>query len=195
MLDDGAGADPGVIADADTADNGRSTAEINAPADFRRAVGLQLFSADGDVLQDRHLVADHGEGADDDAGGVIEKHRRADRCRRMNGNLKLIGRQALQQQREIAAVLAPEPVGDEPGLQRDVALEVQQRRQKRRRRGIVNGNALQVVARRLDKFGLASKCLAGDLRKLPAIRRTFAEPLTDLMRQRTGEIGMIENGS
>jgi hypothetical protein len=31
--------------------------------------------------------------------------------------------------------------------------------------------------------------------KLPAIRRTFAEPLADLMRQRAGEIGMIENGS
>jgi hypothetical protein len=40
----------------------------------------------------------------------------------MNGDLKLIGRQALQQQREIIAALAPEKVGDAPGLQRDVAL-------------------------------------------------------------------------
>src|SRR6185312_4627853 len=61
MLDDGAGADLGEIADADTADNGRSGAEINAFADFRGAVRLRMLSADGDVLQDRHLVADHGE--------------------------------------------------------------------------------------------------------------------------------------
>src|SRR5512141_3134536 len=97
MLDDRAGADLGEIADADAADHGRSGAEINAPADLRGAVPLRMFSADGDVLQDRHLVADRGEGADDDAGGVIEKYRRADRCGRMNGDLKLIGRQALQQ--------------------------------------------------------------------------------------------------
>src|SRR5438132_980133 len=86
MLDDRAGADLGEIADADAADNARSGAEINAPADFRGTVRLRMFSADGDVLQNRHLVADHGEGADDDAGGVIEKDLRANRCGGMNAD-------------------------------------------------------------------------------------------------------------
>ena len=182
MLDYGAGADLGEIADADTADNGRSGAEISSPADFRGAVRLRMLSADGDVLQDRHLVADHSKRADDDAGGVIEKYRRAGRCGRMNGDLKLIGRQALQKQREIGAPPAPEPVGDAPGLQRDVALEVQQRWQQRRRRGIVNGDALQITARRIDQIGRATERINGELRKLPAIRQTFAEPLADNVR-------------
>src|SRR6185295_14534096 len=46
MLDERAGADLGEIADADTADDGRSGAEINAPADFRGAVRLRMLSAD-----------------------------------------------------------------------------------------------------------------------------------------------------
>ena len=194
MLDERAGTDLGEIADADIADNGRSGAEINAPADFWRAVRLRLFSADGDVLQDRHLVADHREGADDDAGGVIEKHRRSDRCGRMNADGKLIGRQALQQQREIVAELAPEPVGDAPRLQRDVSLEVQQRRQQRRRRGIVNGDALQIAARRIDQIGRASEGVTGEPCKSLAIRRTPAEPLADLVGQRVSEVRMVENG-
>ena len=109
-------------------------------------------------------------------------------------DLKLIGRQALQQQREIAAPLAPEPVGDAPGLQRDVALEVQQRRQQRRRRGIVNGDALQIAACRVDQIGRSGKRFAGNARKSLAIRRTLAEPLADLVRQRVSEVRMIENG-
>ena len=99
----------------------------------------------------------------------------------------------MQQQREIVAALAPEPVGDAPGLQRDVALEVQQRRQQRRRRGIVNGDALQIAARRIDQIGRATERVAGELRKPLAIRRALAEPLADLMRQRMSEVGMIEN--
>ena len=194
MLDDRAGADLGEIADADAADNARSGAEINSPADFRGAVGFRMFSADGDVLQDRHLVADHGEGADDDAGGVIEKHRRADRGGRMNADLKLIGRQALQQQREIVAALTPEAVRDAPGLQRDISLEVQQRRQQRPRRGIVNGDALQIAARGIDQIGRASEGVTGELRKPLTIRRTLAEPLAYLVRQRVSEVRMIENG-
>src|SRR4029453_3051442 len=118
MLDDRAGADLGEITDADTADDGRSGAEVNAFADLRGAVRLGTLSADGDVLQDRHLVTDHRKGADDDAGGVIEKHRRSDRCGWMNGDLKLIGRQALQQQCEMVAALAPARGGEPPGLKR-----------------------------------------------------------------------------
>jgi len=113
----------------------------------------------------------------------------------MNAHLKLIGRQALQQKRQIGALLAPEPVGDAPGLKRDVSLEVQKRRQKSFRRGIVNGNALQIAACRVDQLGRVRKCLAGDAGNPLAIGSAFSEPLPDLAGQRAAEIGMIEAGS
>ena len=112
----------------------------------------------------------------------------------MNADLKLIGRQALQQQREIVAIMQPEPVRDAPGLQRDISLEVQQRRQQRRRRGIVNGNALQIAAGRIDQIGRSRERLVRNTRKALAIRRALSQPFTDLMGQRTAKTGMGENG-
>src|SRR3954470_12706514 len=112
----------------------------------------------------------------------------------MNADLKLIGRQTLQQEREIVAALAPEPVRDAPSLQRNVALEVQQRRQQRRHRGIVNGDALQIAAWGVDQSGRSRNRFAGNARKALAIRRTLAEPLPDLVSQRVSEIRVIENG-
>jgi hypothetical protein len=57
----------------------------------------------------------------------------------------------------------------------------------------VNGDTLQIAARRIDQIGRATERINGELRKLPAIRQTFAEPLADLIRQRVSEVGMIEN--
>ena len=191
MLDDCPCANFGKIADADISQNGGARTEQDAAADPGRTARQRLPAADGHVLVDRHLVADDGECTDDDAGGVIEKYRRADRRRGMNTDLKRVGRQALQQKRLIRPVLAPEPIRHAPGLQGDVSLEVEKRRQQRRHRGIVNGNALEIAARRIDQVGRGCKCLTGNACKLAAIRRTPAEPLTDLMGQRTAEIGMI----
>ena len=168
-------------------------AEQDAAADPGRAARQYLLAADGDVLQDRHLVADDGEGTDDDAGGMIEEHLRSDRGRGMDADLKRVGRQALQQQCEIGAVAMPEPVRHPKGLQRDIALEVQQRRQKSRRRGIVDGNALQIAARRLDQIGRGPIRFAGDAREELAVIGALAEPLPDLMGDRIAKIGMIED--
>jgi hypothetical protein len=57
----------------------------------------------------------------------------------------------------------------------------------------VNGNALQIAARRIDQIGRGVMRLAGNAREKPAISRSLAEPFPDLMRERTAEIGMIED--
>src|SRR5450631_4079208 len=87
----------------------------------------------------------------------------------------------------------PEPAGHPPRLQRDKPLEVQERPQKSRGRGIVNSNALQIAARRVDQVRRGVMRLTGNAREKLAISRAFAEPFTDLMRERITEIGMIED--
>ena len=122
-------------------------------------------AANGDVLQDRGVVADHDERPHDDAGGMVEEHRGSDRRRGVNADLERIGGQALHQQCEIGTALPPEPVRHPPGLQGDVALEVQERRQQCRGRGIMNRNALQIAARRLDQIGSLRKRLTRNARE------------------------------
>jgi len=87
----------------------------------------------------------------------------------------------------------PEPVGYPPSLQRDIALEVQQRRQKPRHGGIVHNNALQIRARRVDQIGRSRKRLTGDAREQRAVVSAFAEPFSDLMGNRAAKVGMIED--
>src|SRR4030095_15309340 len=116
------------------------------------ARGIVGVPADGDVLQDRYAVTDDGERADDDAGGVIEEDRGADTGGRMDADLQPLGGGALHPESQISAAALPEPVLDAPGLQGDVALEVQERRQQRRRRGIVMDDALEVEACGFDEF-------------------------------------------
>jgi hypothetical protein len=60
-------------------------------------------------------------------------------------------------------------------------------------RRIMNCNPAQITARRLNQIGRSQKCLAGYMRKLPSLRGTFAEPLTDLVSHRAAKIRMIED--
>ena len=117
-----AGADLGEVADA-RHPKSEAPALSRTPRPIR---GLRqcLLAADGDVLQDRHLIADDGECADDNAGGMIEKHLRSDRGRGMNADLKGVGRQALQQGSARSVRSRWSQFEDpERGLQRDIALE------------------------------------------------------------------------
>lgn len=195
MLDESARADLGEVANADVADDRGSRAEQDSPADPGRLIRTGLPSADGDVLQDSDLVADDGMGTHDDTGGVVEEHTRSDRRGRMNADLKLIGRQALQQQRLIGAAASPEPVGNAPGQKRDISLEVEKRRHKPLRRRIVNGDALEIASRHFDQIGRVRKSLASGAGNLLAIGSASSEPLPDLAGKRAAEIRMSENGS
>ena len=102
--------------------------------------------------------------------------------------------QYTHEQREVAAAGPPEPVRDAKSLQRHIALEVQERRQQRRGRGIVIDDTGKIAAGGLDEAWLGGKGLAGDAGESRAIRVTGAEPLADLQRQRTAEVGMLEDG-
>ena len=119
--------------------------------------------------------------------------RRSDRRRGVNAHLKGIGRHALQQECEVGALVTPKPVGYPPGLQGDISLEVQKRRQQSGRRGIVNGNTLQIPARRVDQIGRGLKRLTRDACELLAVGGAFAESFADLMGQRAAQVGMIED--
>jgi hypothetical protein len=163
------------------------------PADPRGAVRIFGFPSDGHVLHDGRVVADDDECAHDDARGMVEEHRGSNRRGGMNAHLKGIGRQALQQEREIGSALAPKPVGHAPGLQRDISLEVQKRRQKSGRRGVMSGNALQIPARRIDQIGRGLKRLTGDASELRAIRHALAEPFADLMGHCAAQVGVVED--
>lgn len=74
-LDHRARADFGEVADAHITHDHSPRTEQDASADSRRTGWFRLVPADGDVLQDRRLVAHDGKCADDDAGGMIEEYR------------------------------------------------------------------------------------------------------------------------
>ncbi len=57
----------------------------------------------------------------------------------------------------------------------------------------MNCNPAQITARRLNQIGRSQKCLADYLHKLPSLRGTFAEPLTNLVSHRAAKIRMIED--
>ncbi len=54
-------------------------------------------------------------------------------------------------------------------------------------------DALQIRSCRLDQVGRGVEGLAGDAREKRAVVGTPAEPLADLMGDRTAEAGMIED--
>ena len=156
---------------------------------------MRMLPADGDVLHDRHLVADDGERADDDAGGVIQKHRRSDRRGGMNADLQACRTTgSATAARDRVRFRRQSQFDTRQACKRDVSLEVQKRRQTVPSiAGIVNGDAMQIAARCLDQIGRGMMRLTGNACEKLAISRSLAEPLTDLMPERTAEAGMIED--
>ena len=78
-------------------------------------------------MQDRDIVADPCSFAHDEAGGVVKKDAFADMRGRVDIRLEHVGRAALQVEREVAATIVPEPVGQAMGLDRMETLEVEHR--------------------------------------------------------------------
>ena len=77
------GGDARAMADFDVAEDLRPCADQHAVADLGMAIaGLLAGAAEGDALQDRHVVLDHRRLADDQAGGVVEEDALADPRRR-----------------------------------------------------------------------------------------------------------------
>ena len=76
---DGVGADAGVVADRDGAEDLGAGADHHAVTDRRVALARpQAGAAEGDALVDGDVLADHRGLADHDAGGVIDEHARSE---------------------------------------------------------------------------------------------------------------------
>ena len=86
--DDRSGADPGKVANVDVAKDRCPRAQQHAATDPGCTAASCVLPPNGDVLIDSHLVADDDERTHDDAGCMIEEHRRSDRSRWMDTDLE-----------------------------------------------------------------------------------------------------------
>src|ERR1700730_7083060 len=125
------------MADLDIAENFRARPDQHAVADLGMAILVLLAgAAKRDAVQDRDVVFDHGGLAAHEPGGVIEEDAAADPGCRVDIGLEYRRRPALQIISEILAALLIEPVRQTMRLQRMEALEVEQRIDEARGRGI-----------------------------------------------------------
>src|SRR4030088_78408 len=76
------------ITNADVSEDCCPTAKQNASADPRGSVRASDFPSDGDVLHDRHLIADRDKSAHHDTGAMIQEYRCSDRSGRMDADLE-----------------------------------------------------------------------------------------------------------
>ena len=99
-------------------------------APWRTLVAVAAFlagSAQGDVLQQGHVVFHHGGLAHHQAGGVIQEDALAKPGSGMDVGLEHVGGPALQVKGEVALAIAPQPMGQSMGLHRVEALEIEER--------------------------------------------------------------------
>ena len=123
-----AGADLGTGADFDAAEDFRAGADQHAGADDRMAVaGFLAGAAERDFMEDRDIVLDDRGFTDDEGGGVVEQDAAADARGGMDVHGEDLAGDALQVEREPAAVVVPELVGDAVSGEREEALEEQAR--------------------------------------------------------------------
>src|ERR1700704_208873 len=125
------------MADLNIAENFRACPDQHAVADFRMAVLVLLAgAAECDPMQDRDIVFDHSGLADDESGSVVEEDAAADFCSGIDVGLEYRRGAALQIIRKVLAAFLIEPVCQTVGLKGMEALEIEQRIDEARSRGI-----------------------------------------------------------
>ena len=123
-----AGGDPRAMADLDIAEDLGAGADEHAVADLGMTVAALLAgAAERHVLEHRHVVLDHRGRADHEAGGVVEEDAAPDPGRRMDVGLEHFRRPALEIEREILPVPAPQPMREPVGLDGVEAFEIEHR--------------------------------------------------------------------
>src|SRR5579863_3839233 len=123
-----AGADLGEVADVDVADDVRPGADEDAFADLGMALHpVGAGAAEGNSVQHGDVVAHPRRLADDDAGAVVDEDAFADYRRRMDVHLEKLGDAALQVEGHGLARAGPQRMGDAVRLQRQEALEEEER--------------------------------------------------------------------
>src|SRR6185312_17259076 len=102
--------------------------EQHAVADLGVAILVGLAgAAQRHALKDRHVIADDGGLAGDEAGGMVEHDTLADAAGGVDVDLEDLARAALQIEREVAAAGVPQCMREAGRLDGLVALEVEER--------------------------------------------------------------------
>ena len=123
---DRTGADARIAADDDVAENGGPGSDQHAGANLGMPVaGFLARSAQGDVLQDRHIVVDCAGLADHDAGRMIEEDADSELGGRMKVDLQHARYAALQVKGEFPTPSLPERVSESVSLKCEKALRME----------------------------------------------------------------------
>src|SRR3954471_4537600 len=143
------------MADFDVAENLCPRSYQHTATDFGMTILVFLAStAERDTMQDRDVVLDHSGFTAHKAGGVIEEDTAADPGGRVDVGLKHRRGAALKVIGKILARLAIEPVRETVGLQRVKTLEIEQRIDEPRCRGIPIVYRHQVGSERISQIRL-----------------------------------------
>src|SRR5215470_14692959 len=125
------------MADLDIAEDFGARSDHHAVANLGMAVLILLAgAAEGNAVQDRDIVIDHGRLTADKTSSMIEEDAAADAGSGVDVGLEHRGRTALQVIGKILAAVLVEPVRETVGLQRVKTLEVKQRVDEAGGRGI-----------------------------------------------------------
>src|SRR3954454_12687099 len=147
--------DARAMADLDIAEDLRAGADQDAVTDFRMTVLVLLAgAAERDAMQDRDVVLDKCRLTADETGGVIEEDAAADARGGVDVGLEYRRRPALQIIRKILAALQIEPMREAVGLDGVKALEIEQRVDEARRRGVAVVNGDEIGAERVAEIGI-----------------------------------------
>src|SRR5256885_4481823 len=116
------------MANLDMAENFGARPDHHAVANLGMAVLILLAgAAEGNAVQDRDVVLDHGRLAADKTGGVVEEDAAADAGGRVDVGLEHRRRATLQVIGKILAAFQIEPVRETMGLQCMKAFEIEKR--------------------------------------------------------------------
>src|SRR5258706_15951220 len=173
------------MADLDIAENFRARPDQYAVADLRMAVLVLLAgAAKRDAVQDRDVVFDDSGLADDKSRGVVEENAAADFCGGIDIGLEYRRGPALQIICKILPAFLIEPVRQTVGLQRVETLEVKQRVDEARCRGIAVIYRHHVGAEGVTKIWIVAQGFVKGLANQVARQRRMIEALGDAMHYR-----------
>ncbi len=179
--------------DFNIAEDLRPGANHHAFANFRMTVAAGFTGpAEGDRLQNRDVIFNHRRFADHNAGGMVEHDPAADFRRRVDIHLERDGDLILQENRQRASPLSPQPVADTIGLQGMETLQIEQRRGVFIHRRVARAHRLNIAGGGGDHFriggvGLFHHFANGDRR-----HNRGSQLVGQHIAQRAAEIFMLE---
>ena len=171
----------------------RTGADHGAPSDFRVPVaGFLAGAAQRDVLQDRDVILDDGGCPHHQPGRVVEEDPLPEAGRRVDVGLEDVGRTALQVEREIPAIVGPQPVRRPVRLDRMKALEVEERLDEPLARRIAIHHRGDVGPHRIADAWIERASLTKDIGDDARPQYLVSEARGDAMKDRRFERGLTE---